>query len=113
MAMHDDRCGAVAVIFLSTRSGDDADGYAQAAAAMDALAARQPGYRGVDSARGEDGFGITVSYWADEAAAQAWRDHPEHEAIRGRGRAIWYADYRVGVARITRSYAWTRREARA
>ena len=110
--MPDDRSGAIAVIFLSTRTGDDADGYAEAAVAMDALAARQPGYLGVDSARGPSGFGITVSYWVDDAAALAWREHPDHIAIRDRGRALWYADYRVDVARIERSYAWTRPEDR-
>ena len=108
VAMPDDRCGAIAVIFLSTRNGDDEAGYAQAAAAMDVLAARQPGYLGMNSARGADGFGITVSYWADEAAALAWRDHPEHTAIRERGRAVWYTDYRVDVAAVTRSYSWSR-----
>ena len=108
VAMPDDRCGAIAVIFLSTRTDDDADGYAQAAADMDALAAAQPGYLGMDSARGNDGFGITVSYWADEAAALAWRANPDHTTIRERGRAVWYSDYRVDVARITRSYDWTR-----
>ncbi|WP_375401798.1 antibiotic biosynthesis monooxygenase family protein [uncultured Sphingomonas sp.] len=106
--MPEDRSGAVAVIFLNTRTADDADGYAAAATAMDTLAARQPGYLGMDSARGGDGFGITVSYWADEPAALAWRDHPDHAAIRGRGRALWYTDYRVDVTRIERSYAWHR-----
>lgn len=106
--MSDDRCGAIAVIFLSTRTADDAEGYAAAAEAMDALAARQPGYLGVDSARGPDGVGITVSYWADQAAALAWRDHPEHAAIRERGRARWYGAYRVDVARVERSYRWSR-----
>jgi hypothetical protein len=31
------------------------------------LAAEQPGYLGIETCRGEDGFGITVSYWQDEA----------------------------------------------
>ena len=110
--MLDDRSGAIAVIFLSTRNGPDAAwdeaGYAQAAAAMDALAARQPGFLGVAGARGVDGFGITVSYRADEATAIAWRDHPDHAAIRDRGRAVWYYDHRVDVAVVTRSYGWTR-----
>ncbi|WP_321163346.1 MULTISPECIES: antibiotic biosynthesis monooxygenase [Sphingomonas] len=83
-------------------------GYADAAAAMDALAAEQPGYRGVDSAREADGMGITVSYWADDEAALAWRDHPDHAAIRDRGRALWYDRYTVTVARVERAYAWAR-----
>lgn len=100
--------GEVAVIFSSIRNAADAAGYDAAAAAMDALAARQPGYRGVESARGADGAGITVSYWADDAAAIAWRDHPEHAAIRERGRDIWYDSYRVTVCTVTRGYRWRR-----
>ena len=106
--MHDDRTGQVAVIFVSFRNGADVIGYGEAAAAMDALAAAQTGYRGVDSAREADGMGITVSYWADDAAAIAWRDHPEHAAIRDRGRALWYDRYSVTVARVERAYQWAR-----
>lgn len=102
-----DRSGQIAVIFCAHRTAHDAAGYDAAAAAMDALAAAQPGYLGVDSARGNDGLGITVSYWADAAAALAWRDHPEHAATRERGRALWYDSYTVSVARIERGYAWS------
>jgi heme-degrading monooxygenase HmoA len=100
--------GEVAVIFSSIRTDADPAGYAAAAAAMDALAARQPGYRGIDSVRGADGAGITISYWADDAAAIAWRDHPDHAAIRERGRDRWYDRYRVTVCTVTRGYAWSR-----
>ena len=106
--MNDDCTGQIAVIFASIRNDVDAVGYDEAAAAMDALAATQPGYRGVDSARGADGMGITVSYWADDDAAIAWRNHPEHTAIRERGRALWYDSYSVNVARIERAYDWVR-----
>ena len=100
--------GEVAVIFSSTRNDADAEGYAAAAAAMAALAARQPGYRGVESVRGADGVGLTISYWADDAAARAWRDHPDHAATREMGRRRWYDSYRVTVCTVTRSYAWSR-----
>ena len=106
--MYDDRTGEVAVIFVSFRNGADMNGYATAAAAMDALAVAQPGYRGVDSARETDGMGITVSDWADDAAAIAWRDHPEHAAIRERGRSLWYDSYSVAVTQVQRAYHWTR-----
>lgn len=104
----EERIGTVAVVFASRRNAADAAGYAAAAQAMDALAARQPGYRGVDSARDVDGTGVTVSYWADEAAARAWRDHPDHAAIRDAGRAIWYDSYRVTICTVERDYAWSR-----
>jgi heme-degrading monooxygenase HmoA len=106
--MNDDRTGRIAVIFVSIRNDADPVGYGRAAAAMDALAAQQPGYRGVDSAREAGGMGITISYWADDAAAIAWRDHPQHTAIRDHGRSLWYDSYSVNVARIERAYDWTR-----
>ena len=106
--MRDHRTGQIAVIFTSTRTAADDAGYAAAADAMDALAAAQPGYRGVDSVRGADGYGITVSYWADDAAAIAWRDHPDHRATRDAGRSRWYSDCSVAVARVERDYAWRR-----
>jgi heme-degrading monooxygenase HmoA len=98
--------GAIAVIFTSRRTGRDAEGYAEAAAAMEAEAARQPGYLGIESVSNAAGAGITVSYWADEAAAIAWRDHAEHAATRERGRAEWYAGYHLLVAQVVRGYRW-------
>lgn len=103
-----DRAGQIAVIFISERTLDDDAGYAEAAEAMAALAAEQPGYRGADDARGDDRIGITVSYWADEASAVAWRKHPEHAATRERGRGLWYRWYHLHVAEIGRSYSWSR-----
>lgn len=96
------------MIFASRRTGDDEPGYAQAAAEMEALAARQPGYRGFVATRGPDGLGIALSYWSDDGAAKAWRDHPDHARIRDLGRARWYSEYRLDVARIERNYDWTR-----
>jgi heme-degrading monooxygenase HmoA len=102
------RTGQTAVVFVNRRNGNDAAGYAEAATAMEALAAEQPGYRGIDSVRDADGAGITVSWWADEAAAVAWRNEARHAATRARGRADWYDCYEVAVATVTRSYSWTR-----
>jgi heme-degrading monooxygenase HmoA len=98
--------GSVAVIFIAQRTEMDADGYAEAAAAMDRLAASQPGYLGMDSVRAPDGLGITVSYWASDSDAKAWRDHGEHAVIREAGRDRWYSSYSLHVGEITRSYDW-------
>jgi heme-degrading monooxygenase HmoA len=91
----------VAVIFTSLRTPGD-NGYAETAAAMDELAARQPGYLGLESAR--EGVGITVSYWCDEASARAWKQVAGHLAAQRRGRDVWYREYRVRVATVTRDY---------
>lgn len=104
--------GVVAVIFTSVRRTDpatgspaDADGYAAMAEVMQGLAAEQPGYVGVDSVRDPTtGSGITVSYWADDASARAWKSVSEHLVAQERGREDWYGEYSVVVAEVTRSY---------
>lgn len=106
--MGEDRTGQIAVLFVSKRTDEDAAGYAAAAEAMGALAAVQPGYRGIESQRGAEGVGITISYWADAASAAAWRDHPEHAVIRARGRERWYEWYEVIVTQVERGYRWRR-----
>jgi heme-degrading monooxygenase HmoA len=100
--------GAIAVIFVSQRTDDDAAGYDAAATEMEALAARQPGYLGFVAARGADGVGIAVSYWQNDAAARAWRDQPDHARIRDMGRTRWYDAYALSVATVERSYDWRR-----
>ena len=91
----------VAVVFTSVRTAGD-QGYAVMSRRMDELAARQPGYLGIESARGD--VGITVSYWVDEEAARAWKQVAEHLVAQRRGREAWYADYRVRVAVVHRDY---------
>jgi heme-degrading monooxygenase HmoA len=108
--MPDNRTGETAVIFSSFRTSADEDGYQAAAQAMAELAAAQPGYRGITSTRGSDGHGITVSYWVDDDAAKAWRDHPEHARIRDLGREKWYDSYTLEVATVSRAYHWARKD---
>ncbi len=93
-----------AVIFSSQRNGEDEAGYGRAAERMVELAAQQPGFLGVESVRGSDGFGITVSYWADEAAIAAWKRQAEHAATRAHGRQHWYDHFELRVAKVERAY---------
>ena len=93
-----------AVIFSSQRNGEDDAGYAAAAERMMELAAQQPGFLGAESARGTDGFGITVSYWESEAAISAWKHQAEHAATRAHGRKHWYEHFELRMAQVTRGY---------
>jgi heme-degrading monooxygenase HmoA len=106
--MTDINKGAVAVIFVSRRSGVDPEGYARAAAEMEAEVAKADGYIGHDSVGNAEGQGITISYWRDEAAARAWRAHARHTEVREQGRANWYEYYRLVVAEVSRAYDWTK-----
>jgi heme-degrading monooxygenase HmoA len=99
--------GAYAVIFTSLRTSGD-DGYEQTAEEMVELASAQPGFLGVESARGEDGLGITVSYWRDEEAIRSWRRHADHLVAQRAGRERWYRAYRVRVCRVERDYGFER-----
>jgi heme-degrading monooxygenase HmoA len=95
-----------AVIFTSQRTEGDR-GYGQMAERMVELASRQPGFLGVESVRGADGFGITVSYWSSEEAIVAWKAHLEHKPAQEAGKRVWYADYQLRVAKVEREYGKT------
>lgn len=103
-----DQAPCYAVIFSSQRTSDDPTGYAATAARMDELARQQPGFLGVESARGVDGFGITVSYWATLEAIDAWRSQLEHRAAQAQGRGSWYASFDLRVAKVERHSRFTR-----
>jgi heme-degrading monooxygenase HmoA len=100
--------GCISVIFVAQRTADDDIGYDAATTEMYMLAMRQQGYLGIDSVRGANGLGITVSYWASDKDAKAWRDNPDHAAIRQKGRDRWYSSYSLHVAAIERSYDWVK-----
>ena len=92
------------VMFTSRRTDQDDEGYENMAEAMDQLAAKQPGYLGVESVRGEDGVGITLSYWTSEQAIHDWKRVAAHLEAQRTGHARWYTDFVVRVARVERAY---------
>lgn len=92
-----------AVIFTSVRTDGD-NGYARMAEAMVALSSRQPGFLGIESVRGNDGLGITVSYWSSEEAIRNWRMNSEHLVAQRYGKERWYENFVVRVAKVERAY---------
>jgi len=90
-----------AVIFTSIRT-DAAKGYEDTATRMAALAAQQPGFLGVESARND--IGITVSYWESLEAIKNWKNNAEHLLAQQAGAAIFYTNYKTRIARVERDY---------
>lgn len=90
-----------AVIFSSMRTEGD-NGYGAMAARMLKLAAEQEGFLGVESAR--EGLGITVSYWASMDAIRRWKRNAEHREAQRYGHQLWYAEFRVRIAKVEREY---------
>jgi heme-degrading monooxygenase HmoA len=98
-----------AVVFTSVRAEGDR-GYAAMSERLSELVTDQPGFLGVDSVRGADGFGITVAYFDTEENLKAWRNQAEHTEARNLGRKAWYEELSVHVARVERAYRWERTE---
>lgn len=96
-----------AVIFTSTRT-DVAEGYDDMSAKMVQMAAQQPGFLGVESARGADGLGITVSYWESEESIANWRSNAEHRIAQSQGREQWYTEFVTRVAKVERVRTFSR-----
>ncbi|MBI1903836.1 MAG: antibiotic biosynthesis monooxygenase [Planctomycetia bacterium] len=97
-----------AVVFTSHRSAADPEGYGQMADRMIELARLQPGFLGVESARGADGLGITVSYWESEEAIRRWHEEAEHKIAQRLGRQRWYDAFQLRVCRVERAYSFER-----
>jgi len=103
-----------AVIFASQRpdapAGSD-DGYPAMSERMVELARARDGFLGVETARDASGFGITVSYWRDEAAIAGWKADLEHAEAQRRGRHGFYERFELRVARVERQKSFRRRSA--
>ena len=69
------------------------------------LAKQQPGFLGVESARNNLGFGITVSYWQSLQAIAAWKAHAEHKLAQEQGKHTWYAHYELRIAKVECAYS--------
>lgn len=92
-----------AVIFTSVRTETD-EGYHKMAERMVELAAAQPGYLGVESARSE--VGITVSYWESLEAIRHWKANAEHLVAQRLGREKWYSAFKTRVCLVERDYGF-------
>lgn len=53
---------------------------------------------------------LSLSFWRDEAAVQAWRNLESHRTAQAAGRAGVFADYRLRVASVMRDYSLQKRD---
>ena len=96
-----------ATIFTTQLSGDLED-YDEIAKRMAELVGGYDGYLGMHSARGLDGFGITICYWRSEEDIAAWRADLGHRKAQDEGRDRFYSEYTVEVARVNRAIEFQR-----
>lgn len=92
-----------AVIFTTLRTEID-EGYLEMAEKMEALAQKQKGYLGIESARNE--VGITVSYWESLEAILAWKNNADHTIARKLGKELWYKKYQLRICKVEHEYGF-------
>jgi heme-degrading monooxygenase HmoA len=91
---------ALQSLFFGVHPFHEDDEYDQMAEQMERLAAEQDGFLGVESARGNNRLGITISYWSSPEAAGVFRRDSEHLAAQRLGREQWYRRYIVRLCRV-------------
>ena len=57
----------------------------------------------------EKGKILSLSFFRDEAAIEAWRNVAEHRNSQARGRARIFEDYRIRIAGVVRDYGMNER----
>lgn len=58
----------------------------------------------------EPGKLLSLSFWRDEEAVAAWRNHAGHRATQAEGRAGVFSDYRLRIATVIRDYGLAERQ---
>ena len=101
----------IAVIFEVTPAPDHQGAYLDAAAALRPLVENVDGFISVERFESLTNPGklLSVSFWRDEAAVEAWRKLPEHRAMQQLGRSRYFADYRLRIAEVSRDYGMKER----
>lgn len=96
----------IAVIFEVMPSVDGRAEYLHRAAQLAPLLADVDGFISVErfTSITTPGKMLSLSFWRDEAAMQAWRQQEEHRAAQLAGRGGVFDDYRLRVASVIRDY---------
>jgi heme-degrading monooxygenase HmoA len=58
----------------------------------------------------EKGKILSLSFFRDEAAVEAWRNVADHRKAQGKGRAKIFENYRLRIAGVIRDYGMNERE---
>lgn len=105
----------IAVIFEVWPADGRKDGYLDHAARLRPELEKIPGFISVERFQSisEPGKMLSLSFWKDEAAVSAWRNHEMHRATQAAGRGGIFRDYRLRVAGVMRDYGMTERREEA
>ena len=101
----------IAVVFEVWPRAERRDAYLEIAAGLRRQLEAIDGFISVErfESLSEPGKLLSLSFWRDEAALEAWRNLAEHRAAQAQGRNAIFADYRLRVAGVIRDYGMTDR----
>src|SRR5215813_10200903 len=101
----------IAVIFEVWPKGPRKQDYLDIAAELRPLLERIDGFISIERFEGlsEPGKILSLSFFRDEAAVEAWRSANEHRLAQARGRGAIFANYRLRVASVIRDYGMRER----
>lgn len=97
----------IAVIFEVEPKDGRRDDYMAHAAALRAELETTDGFLSVERFESLTNPGklLSLSFWRDEAAVAAWRNHPMHRETQRVARAGLFRDYTLRVAGVIRGYS--------
>ena len=90
-----------AVIFTSVLAEKN-EGYEDMAKEMFDLAAKQPGFLGMESVKEE--MGISVSYWESLDSIRAWSKHSDHSKAKEMGKNGFYKEFKTRICKVEMEY---------
>ncbi len=101
----------IAVIFEVWPTQGRKQHYLDLAGALRPLLERLDGFVSIErfESLSEPGKILSLSFFRDEAAVQAWRNTVEHRAAQVQGRADVFRDYRLRIAGVMRDYGMQQR----
>lgn len=96
----------IAVIFEVVPAAGQQQDYLAAAAQLRPILETMDGFLSIErfESLSQPGKVLSLSFWRDEAAVQAWRTQSEHRAMQQAGRSGLFEHYRLRVAHVVRDY---------
>jgi heme-degrading monooxygenase HmoA len=102
----------IAVIFEVWPKADRKQDYLNIAADLKPLLEKIDGFISIERFESlyEPGKILSLSFFRDEAAVQAWRTTNEHRVAQAKGRREVFSNYRLRVAGVIRDYGMQERD---
>jgi heme-degrading monooxygenase HmoA len=102
----------IAVIFEVSPAPGEQNHYLDLAAALRSDLEKMDGFISVERFQSltTPGKLLSLSFWRDEEAVAAWRNHARHRAAQAQGRGGVFSDYRLRIASVIRDYGLKERD---